>query len=33
VLRHTRRTTSGGHRSTAGADPAGFSAAECAISA
>jgi hypothetical protein len=27
------RTTSGGHRSTAGADPAGFSAAECAISA
>jgi len=33
VLRSARRTTSGGHRSAAGADPAGFSAAECAISA
>lgn len=33
VLRHTRRATSGGHRSTAGADPAGFSAAECIITA
>lgn len=33
VLRRARRATSGGHRSTAGADPAGFSAAECTISA
>jgi hypothetical protein len=32
VLRHARRATTSGHRSTAGADPAGFSAAECNIS-
>jgi hypothetical protein len=33
VLRRARRITSEGHRSTAGADPAGFSAAECTITA
>lgn len=33
VLRSARRVTTGGHRSTAGADPAGFSAAECTITA
>jgi hypothetical protein len=33
VLRRARRITTGGHRSTAGADPAGFSAAECTITA
>ena len=33
ILRRQRRTTTGGHRSTAGADPAGFSAAECTITA
>ena len=33
LLRRARRTTTGGHRSTAGADPAGFSAAECTITA
>lgn len=32
-LRRARRITSGGHRSTAGADPAGFSAAECTLTA
>jgi hypothetical protein len=31
VARHTRRVTEGGHRSTAGADPADFSAASCRI--
>ena len=33
VVRRTRKRTTGGHRSTAGADPAGFSAAECAVTA
>jgi hypothetical protein len=33
VIRRARRRTTGGHRSTAGADPAGFSAAECTITA
>jgi hypothetical protein len=33
VLRRARRVTTGNHRSTAGADPAGFSAAECTITA
>jgi hypothetical protein len=33
VIRRARRVTTGGHRSTAGADPPGFSAAECAITA
>ena len=33
VVRRARRRTSAGHRSTAGADPAGFSAAECAVTA
>jgi hypothetical protein len=32
-LRRQRRVTTGNHRSTAGADPAGFSAAECTITA
>jgi hypothetical protein len=32
VARHARRVTEGGHRSTAGADPADFSAATCRIS-
>ncbi len=32
VVRHARRVTEGGHRSTAGADPADFSAATCRIS-
>ena len=31
VLRAERRVTEGGHRSTAGADPRGFSAATCRI--
>jgi hypothetical protein len=31
VVRSARRATTAGHRSTAGADPAGFSAAECSI--
>lgn len=33
LLRRARRVTTEGHRSTAGADPAGFSAAECTITA
>lgn len=33
VLRRARRTTTDGHRSTAGADPAGFSAAQCTLTA
>jgi hypothetical protein len=33
LLRRSRRITTGGHRSTAGADPAAFSAAECTITA
>jgi hypothetical protein len=33
VVRRVRRRTTAGHRSTAGADPAGFSAAECTITA
>jgi hypothetical protein len=33
VVRRARRHTTAGHRSTAGADPSGFSAAECLISA
>lgn len=33
VVRRARRATTAGHRSTAGADPAGFSAAECTITA
>jgi hypothetical protein len=33
VVRSTRRRTAAGHRSTAGADPAGFSAAECTVTA
>jgi hypothetical protein len=33
VVRITRRRTSAGHRSTAGADPTGFSAAECTVTA
>ena len=33
VLRRTRKRTTAGHRSTAGADPAGFSAAECTVTA
>jgi hypothetical protein len=33
VVRRARRRTTAGHRSTAGADPAGFSAAECVITA
>jgi len=33
VVRRARRHTTGGHHSTAGADPSGFSAAECLISA
>jgi hypothetical protein len=32
VARRARRVTQGGHRSTAGADPADFSAATCRIS-
>src|SRR4051812_34135668 len=32
LTRHARRITEGGHRSTAGADPADFSAATCRIS-
>ncbi len=32
VVRHARKLTQGGHRSTAGADPADFSAATCEIS-
>jgi hypothetical protein len=31
VVRRARRLTTAGHRSTAGADPAGFSAADCTI--
>jgi hypothetical protein len=33
VVRRARRRTTAGHRSTAGADPARFSAAECMITA
>ena len=33
VVRRARRRTTAGHRSTAGADPTGFSAAECTITA
>jgi hypothetical protein len=33
VVRRTRKRTTAGHRSTAGADPAGFSAAECTVTA
>ena len=33
VLRRTRKRTTAGHRSTAGADPVGFSAAECTVTA
>ena len=33
VVRRLRKRTTAGHRSTAGADPAGFSAAECTITA
>lgn len=33
VARRARRRTTSGHRSSAGADPAGFSAAECLITA
>ena len=33
VVRSVRKRTTSGHRSTAGADPAGFSAAECTITA
>ena len=33
VARRARKTTTAGHRSTAGADPAGFSAAECTVTA
>jgi hypothetical protein len=33
VVRRALRRTTAGHRSTAGADPAGFSAAECTITA
>jgi hypothetical protein len=33
VVRRARRRTTAGHKSTAGADPAGFSAAECTITA
>jgi hypothetical protein len=33
VIRRARRRSTAGHRSTAGADPAGFSAAECIITA
>jgi hypothetical protein len=31
IVRRERRVTEGGHRSTAGADPTGFSAATCRI--
>lgn len=31
VLRHERRSTTEGHRSSAGADPAGYSAAVCVV--
>ena len=33
VVRRARKRTTAGHRSTAGADPTGFSAAECTITA
>jgi hypothetical protein len=33
VVRRARKRTTPGHRSTAGADPAGFSAAECTVTA
>jgi hypothetical protein len=33
VVRRSRKRTTAGHRSTAGADPAGFSAAECTVTA
>jgi hypothetical protein len=33
VVRRARRRTTAGHRSTAGADPTGFSAGECTITA
>ena len=33
VTRRTRKRTTAGHRSTAGADPAGFSAGECTVTA
>jgi hypothetical protein len=33
VVGHARKRTTGGHRSTAGADPPGFTAAECTVSA
>ena len=33
VVRRLRKRTTAGHRSTAGADPAGFSAADCTITA
>jgi hypothetical protein len=33
VVRRARHRTTAGHRSTAGADPTGFSAAECTITA
>ena len=33
VLRRTRKRTTAGHRSTAGANPTGFSAAECTVTA
>ncbi len=33
VVRRVRKRTTAGHRSTAGADPAGFSAADCTITA
>jgi hypothetical protein len=33
VVRHVRRRTTGGHQSTAGADPSGFTAGECTVSA
>jgi hypothetical protein len=33
VVRRARKRTTAGHRSTAGADPAGFSAAECTVTA
>jgi hypothetical protein len=33
VVRRARKRTTAAHRSTAGADPAGFSAAECTITA
>ena len=31
VLRHVQAVTTGGHRGVSGADPAGYSAATCAI--